>query len=301
MSLRGDIRDLVEGWRWTRRPLAPRSAEPYVEPRDRRDFPTEWARSRPARAVREFAQRYVLKPLVWTEVAPQVHGLDRLEEIDGPVIFVSNHSSHLDTPLILCSLPAEVRRCTAVAAAADYFFDAWWRAAGTALIFSTVPVDRGSGKVSALPGELLDDGWNLLVFPEGTRSPDGWMQRFRRGTAWLCVRHGVPAVPVAIRGAHAAMPRGRSWPKAGRLPVSVRYGRPVHPEEGERFPAFNKRLEQAVARLLDEDQTTWWESLQRAADGGTPSARGPEVAEWRRIWEGSRPLQRSDDRRAWRS
>jgi hypothetical protein len=102
-------------------------------------------------------------------------------------------------------------------------------------------------------------------------------------------------------GAPGAPPRGGGGRRGGGRPGAVRYGRPVRPEEGERFPAFNQRLEQAVARLLDEDQTNWWESLRRAADEGTPSARGPAVAEWRRIWEGSRPLERSDDRRAWRA
>lgn len=300
MSLFSDLRDLADGWRWTRRPLPPRSAEPYVRHRDRRDFPTGWARSKPAQAIRDLAQRFVLKPLVWGEVAPTVHGLDRLEPVDGPLVFASNHASHLDAPLILCSLPPELRERTAVAAAADYFFDAWWRAAGTALVFNTFPVDRGAGRISALPGDLLDDGWSLLIFPEGTRSPDGWVQRFRRGASWLCTEHGVPAVPIAIRGAHAAMPRGRGWPRPGRLPVSVRYGEPVVPGDDEHFRGFNARLEQAVARLIDEDEATWWEALRREAEGETPSPRGPEAARWRRIWEGSRPLPRTGRERAWR-
>ncbi len=60
-------------------------------------------------------------------------------------IFVANHASHLDTPLILLSLPDEWRRRTAVAAAADYFFDTWWRAVGSAMVFNTFPIERRGG------------------------------------------------------------------------------------------------------------------------------------------------------------
>ena len=125
------------------------------------------------------------------------------------MIFVANHASHLDTPLILLSLPDEWRRRTAVAAAADYFFDTWWRAVGSALLFNTFPIDRRGGAMSTTPGEVLADGWSLVIFPEGTRSKDGWMGKFRMGAAFLAREHGVPVVPVAHRGhlrRHAARP-----------------------------------------------------------------------------------------------
>ena len=56
---------------------------------------------------------------------------------------------------------------------------------------------------------MLADGWSLVIFPEGTRSKDGWMGTFRMGAAFLAHEHGVPVVPVAHRGTFAAMPRGR--------------------------------------------------------------------------------------------
>ena len=127
-----------------------------------------------------------------SQVRRRVEGLDVLSRIDGPVIFAANHASHLDTPLILLSLPDEWRRRTAVAAAADYFFDTWWRAVGSAMVFNTFPIDRRGGSMATTPGEVLADGWSLVIFPEGTRSKDGWVGRFQLGAAYLACQHGVP-------------------------------------------------------------------------------------------------------------
>jgi 1-acyl-sn-glycerol-3-phosphate acyltransferase len=243
----------------------------------------------------------VLRPLVWNETRPRVEGLDRLEGLDPPVMFVSNHSSHLDAPLVLCSLPKPWRQRTAVGAAADYFFDVWWRAAGTALVFNAFPIERSGGKRSTgTARKLVEEGWSVLVFPEGTRSRDGWVQRFRLGAARLCAELALPAVPVVIRGAYAAMPRGRGWPRPGRPPISVRFGRPVVPEAGEHFRTFSRRMFEEVVRTWDEDRTTWWESLHRPTEEAARSLQGPAGPRWRRVWDSSRILSSPGDERAWR-
>jgi 1-acyl-sn-glycerol-3-phosphate acyltransferase len=299
-SLVDEVRTVARGWRWGRRSLVPRSAEPWTPRPEPREFPTAWSRTPVGNAAREALQRFALRPLVWSETEPRVHGLEHLDEIRGPVVFVANHSSHLDAPLILCSLPKRWRRRTAVGAAADYFFDVWWRAAGTALLFNAFPVERSGGKrLSATPWRLLREGWSIVVFPEGTRSPDGWVRGFRPGAARLCIGAGVPAVPVAIRGSYAAMPRGRGWPHAGRYPITVRYGRPLHPHQGENARAFLDRLSDAMAFLWDEDRTTWWESLRRSGAEATPRPSGPEGPRWLRVWEASRRLPRPRRPRVW--
>jgi len=292
-SLIDEVRTVARGWRWGRRPLIPRSAEPWAPRVEPREFPTAWARTAAGRAARDVLQRLVLRPLVWSETEPRVHGLEHLDEVRGPVVFVANHSSHLDAPLILCSLPRRWRERTAVGAAADYFFDVWWRAAGTALVFNAFPVERSGGKrLSETPWRMLGDGWNIVVFPEGTRSEDGWVGRFRPGAARLCLGAGVPAVPVTIRGSYAAMPRGRGWPRPGRYPISIRYGPAIHPEASESTRDFMERLSAGVAALWDEDRTTWWDSVRRSAGEGTPPPSGPPGPRWRRVWAASRPLPR---------
>jgi 1-acyl-sn-glycerol-3-phosphate acyltransferase len=299
-----DFRTVSRGWRWGRRSLVPRSAEPYADRVDSSVFPTGWSRTAPAVALREVAQKGALEPLFRSQVRPRAEGLDVLTRVSPPVLFVANHASHLDTPLILLSLPDEWRRRTAVAAAADYFFDTWWRAVGSAVLFNTFPIERRGGSLAATPGQVLGEGWNLVVFPEGTRSPDGWIGRFRMGAAWLAVEYGVPVVPVAHRGTFAAMPRGQGWPSPGRRAVTVRFGEPLYPAAGESSRDFAPRVRNAVAALLDEDRTTWWEARRRAAEGATPDPAGPDVAQWRRVWEQSAPPvvggAAARRRRAWR-
>jgi 1-acyl-sn-glycerol-3-phosphate acyltransferase len=296
---RTDVAMVARGWRWGRRSMVPRSAEKYVQPKVTEPFPTAWARTRPAMVAREGIQRLGLGPLMRSGITPVVHGLEVLDGIEGPVVFVANHTSHLDTPLILCSLPDAWRRRTAVAAAADYFFDTWWRATSSAMVFNTFPIERRSGSLSSTPGDLLDDGWSVVVFPEGTRSPDGWTRPFRHGAAFLAVRHDVPVVPIAIRGSYAAMPRGRAWPVPGRPPVTVRFGDPLHADDGEGARELGARVEAAVAGLLDEDSSTWWQAQRNMAAGRTPSTTAPDVAAWRRVWQQTAPPQVQGNRRVW--
>src|SRR5262245_1818503 len=207
-----EARLLFSGRDWRGRSRIPRSAQQHAIPGERKEFPTGWARTTAARAARQGLQRGVLTPLAWSQTRPEVEGREYVDGLAGPVIIVANHASHLDAPLILGSLPRAIARRVAVGAAADYFFDARWRAAVTALVFNAFPIERyGSKRRSSLAPRLIDEGWSILLFPEGTRSEDGWMSTLRLGPAQLCVTKSIPAVPVVLRGTFAAMPRGRNW------------------------------------------------------------------------------------------
>ncbi|MGH2705078.1 MAG: lysophospholipid acyltransferase family protein [Actinomycetota bacterium] len=299
MGLVKDVGTVARGWRWTHRPLVPRSVPrgPELVP----EHPTDWARTPAARIARELVHRFALGPLLRHEVDVEVHGLDVLDELEPPVIFVSNHASHLDAPAILTSLPPKWRWRTATGAAADYFFDVWWRAAMTTLVFNAFPVDRRAGRRAARKArDLLRDGWNVIVFPEGTRSKDGWVAALRSGAAWMAVETGTPVVPVALSGTYHAMPRGRGWPASGHLPVSVRFGRPLRPEPEERVLPFHDRIRRELATTLAEQRGTWWEAIRAAADGTLADTSGPSAARWRRRWEASASLPQRRPVRLWR-
>src|SRR4051794_8323931 len=206
MTLVKDVKQVARGWRWSHRPLPPRSAEPHHVFTEPREFSTDWARSRPARAARELILRGGLGPIVRRETTLRVEGLDVFDDLDGPVVLVANHSSHLDTALLLTTLPVEWQRKVAVGAAADYFFDAWWRAVGSALAFSTFPIERSGVGLSETPLRLLADGWSVLMYPEGTRSPDGWARRFRLGAGDPPAGGHRPGLPGALRRGPSAPP-----------------------------------------------------------------------------------------------
>ena len=296
-----EVRDVARGWRWGRRTMTPRSALQTTPPPKVWSFPTDWARTEAGKIARDVILDAALKPIIFNETSAEVFGLDNLEGVRGPVMFISNHSSHLDASIIMTTLPHGWRDKTATAAAKDYFFDVWWRSAFTALVYAGFPVERGAGeKATAKAKELIRDGWSIIVFPEGTRSTDGWIQRFRHGTSRLALEMNMPVVPIAIVGAYAAMPKGRSWPRKGRPPIRVRYGLPVVPREGETHQQLSLRMQQAVAELFDEDRTSWWESRRLAASEDTPKLSGPSGPGWLRTWEGSRPIRRSGKPPTWR-
>jgi 1-acyl-sn-glycerol-3-phosphate acyltransferase len=298
MGLSHDVRQVAKGWRWTRRRIVPASVEREREPAS--DFPTAWGRTPVGRAVREVVQRCGLAPLLHFEVETEVCGRDVLDTIDPPAIFVLNHSSHLDAPTILTSLPTAWRRKAVVGAASDYFFDTWYRSIATTVVFNAFPIARGGGLRSArMARRLLSEGWSLVLFPEGTRSADGWVGEFRTGAAWLAIEAGVPVVPVALIGAYQAMPKGRSWPKPGRPAVRIRFGLPIRPEAGERPAAFSERLRQGLGKVLEEDRSGWWNALRLDASGELFDPGGPQVAPWRRMWESSRPIRAARAKSVW--
>ena len=161
MKAADEVKELARGFRWGRRPMVPRSAEPYTEEREDAGFPTDWARTEAGVAARQAILQGIMHPLVRNELSLRVYGLDHLQDVRGPVVFFSNHSSHLDATLILCTLPDRWQRRTAVGAARDYFFDVWWRQAFTALVYAGFPIDRSRG------GKGIEKAKELAGRPRG--------------------------------------------------------------------------------------------------------------------------------------
>jgi 1-acyl-sn-glycerol-3-phosphate acyltransferase len=208
------------------------------------DLDLPWTRTRAASRLREFIVCGALGPLMDLYTRRRVAGREQLDEIAGPVVFVANHNSHMDTPAILRALPGRWRRRTAVAAAADYFYAKRRNAISASLVFGTVPLDRNSGAgVGPSQTAHLDrhfgTGGSLLLFAEGTRSRDGRVGRLRSGAARLAAEHGLPIVPIFVSGTGAAMPRGHHWMvfRGGRLgprhPLEIRFGESIAARAGE--------------------------------------------------------------------
>jgi 1-acyl-sn-glycerol-3-phosphate acyltransferase len=254
------------------------------------DYDGAWTRRPVVRAMRRGAFELLGVPFTRLVASPEVSGREHLEPLSSPLIFVANHTSHLDTAIIMSALPEPFRARIAVAAATDYFFDRHWKSVASSLVIGAIPVDRNrTNRQSAdIAAGLIEEGWNLVIYPEGGRSPDGWGQEFKGGAAYLAKRCNVPVVPIHLRGVRPIIPKGSARLRPGK--VEVRFGdalRPVPGGEGVRDEDarhFALRVEQAVAALGDEAETDWWSARRRAVAGTTPPFRGPEAAPWRRAW-----------------
>jgi len=277
---------------WRRPPIPRGMAVPAHGQHTGTGFDTDWARRWPSRLTRALLVEAGWRPIVSHYANPKVLGLDRLQKLpDEPVIFVANHRSHADTPILLTTIPEPWRHKLMVGAAADYFFRN--RATGVmsalgigAIPFERIRPERGSANYAA---KLVDQGWSLLLYPEGGRSEDGWGAPFRAGAAYLASKCAVPVVPIFVAGTWSLQQRGKKWPK--QSPTAVVFGDPLTMEPDERLRSFNARIEAAVAALSDEFATDWWQARKRFYAGESPSLAGPQASSWLRSWRHGKVLR----------
>lgn len=263
-----DLRMVRDGWRWGGvRPAGWPEITPGVpEPASNLD----WARQEPIRSVRWLVQRGLSVPFARAMTDLHVEGAGWLQDQDRPALLVSNHVSHADTPVLMAALPDRARERTVVGAAADYWYDRPWLGRLVSLWLNTFPFARSGGAQAVLHSSsmLLKSGWNLLIYAEGTRSPDGRLQPFLPGVGHLAAETRSQVVPMHVRGTHRVMPKGRRFFRPA--PVEVRIGRPLEPRPGEGSRVFTKRVEDAVRELgrgTDQPQVvgSWIERWQASA------------------------------------
>jgi 1-acyl-sn-glycerol-3-phosphate acyltransferase len=213
----------------------------------------------------------LLRSLLWRLVLTLTGGLRVAGQLPaGACVIVANHCSHADTVALLAALPA--RRRPVVAAAADYWFARSGRTVFCRLLVAGFPIHRGGGGTGELMGAhaLLAEGRDVIVFPEGTRSRDGSIGRFRSGAFLLAQRSGVPLVPIGIAGTSELMPvHGR--PAHAR--VSVRIGSPTADlavaEAAVRQLARPTRSHRRAPGPMDRPRTDSWLRLRLATFAGS--------------------------------
>jgi len=247
----GQLRALVEG--------AATSESGTAEPID---FPS-WNRSLTARGVRRASLPTWLLPLARVFAWIRVEGLEQLSSIKSPVIFAANHQSHMDTPVVMAALPARFRYRLAVAMAKEFFKphffpDQYGRTARftnglnyylAALMFNAFPLpqrEAGARQTLRYIGEVLGDGFSVLIFPEGHRTEAGEIDRFRPGIGMIASRLGVPVVPVRIDGLERVLHQTWRMARPGR--VRVAFGVPLE-LKGDDYEGLARRVEDAVRAL----------------------------------------------------
>lgn len=205
-----------------------------------------WLRGARAAAVREGLQQSLLFPLTRFVTSPVVHGADDLIHAPQPAVIAPNHSSDIDTPLVLWALPRPWRTRTVVSAASDRFYARRRTALLAALWINTFPFDR-SGELHGLAAASahLRAGRNVLLYPQATRTSG--LEGFRAGVGRLCTATGAPVLPVHVSGTGVVMPKGRGVTRRGR--AEVRFGRPVEPRPDEEPREFTQRVGEAITAL----------------------------------------------------
>lgn len=222
-----------------------------------------WNRRAVVSQVRRVSQAAWLLPLTRLFAGIYVEGAEHLAAIDGPVVFASNHQSLMDTPVILAALPGRWRRRVAVAMAKD-FFQAHFHPAGrtrrerlrvgalyylAAFFFNAFPLpqrETGARNTLRYIGDLVSDGWSILIYPEGERSETGAIGAFRPGVGMIGARLAVPIVPVRLDGVDRVL--HKSWKVARPGRVRVAFGAAID-LKGEDYSNLAARVEQAVRNL----------------------------------------------------
>ncbi len=195
-------------------------------------------------------------------------------------LVVANHSSHLDFALVGHALGAMGRNLV-VLAAKDYFFNTPARRMLAANFSRLIPFDRERAQLESLDEALaeLAAGRSVLMFPEGTRSPDGLIHEFKSGAGYLALHSGCDVLPIRIDGTHEVLGKGQLLPR--RHPVEVRIGRPIGAEElrglardGEGAGAYRKLAE----RMRDAVVGLGVRTMKRVKPAAAPVLAAPDAA-----------------------
>lgn len=235
---------------------APEDLEPAA------DFPT-WNRSWPVRLIRRLSQATWILPLARVFAHLRIEGLEHLRDIEGPVVFASNHQSHMDVPVILAALPGHWRARIAPAMLKEFFAAHFhpeghtWRQRFTnslnyylaCFYFNTFPIpqrEAGARHTLRYMGELTSDGWSILIFPEGVRSPTGTIKPFQAGVGMIASRLNAPVVPVRLGGLDRVLPTNAYMVRPAA--VTVAFGAPLR-LHGDDYAALAQQVEDSVRSL----------------------------------------------------
>jgi len=208
-----------------------------------------WPLSPVSRAVGMGLQALVVRPFVRLFYRVRTSGLERLDGLEGPVLFTPNHCLHLDNAIILARLPREWRWRLSIAAAADDIFGNPLRGFGASILANAFPLAREGAVRRSLEllGARLDRGFSILIFPEGKLTLGGPMQPFKAGVGLIAVEGATPIVPLKLHIHRMSRIDGPSrwW----RGDVEFVIGEPLRFDADADPSAATTRLEQIMAAL----------------------------------------------------
>lgn len=164
------------------------------------------------------------RTLLWgSGVKVRIEGLEKISP-SGSYVFVSNHLSYMDTPVVLANIPVQFRFLAKSGLFQIPLLGTHLTSAGH------IPVPRDDARaavktMSTAAQAIRERGVSLLIFPEGGRSQTGELASFKEGAAYIAIRAGVPVVPIALKGTREVLPFGSGHVRSGR--VTMRIGDPI--------------------------------------------------------------------------
>jgi long-chain acyl-CoA synthetase len=245
---------------------APIPAANYLYPHWSWWLPMRWLRSAFGEAV--------IHPLTWLLAKPAVAGTVHEAETAEPMLIVANHVTAYDAALLLFALPGPMRRRVAIAMSGEMLEDfrhfrnpnagpkyGHFNLFGpisyllVTALFNVFPLPRLRDFQSSFAhtGEALDRGFNVLVFPEGARSPEAKMAKFRPGIGLLARQSGVAVLPMALRGLGELRETRLGWFRSGKIEVSV--GTPIRFSPLDSEATITARLQAEVEKLLNKESS----------------------------------------------
>jgi len=225
-----------------------------------------WTRLLPVRWARRCVEELILVPFVRFYARPEIVGLEHLRGARPPYLFVPNHRSFMDTGLFKAMLPVRLRGRIAPGMTTrhhraffgethtslarylkesfqvpliEFFFNSW-----------PVPETAGFRASVAYAGELMDEGFSILIFPEGRHVPPPGLAPFRKGIGIFARELRAPVIPAYVEGTHDVLPNGRYWPRRGRTRLVL--GPPLSFAPDADAAEATRRIEAAVLRLRSD-------------------------------------------------
>jgi long-chain acyl-CoA synthetase len=243
-------------------PVAPAPAATYLYP--------HWPWWLPMRWLRTSFGEVVIRPLTWLLARPKVvNSASGKIASEEPMLIIANHVTAFDAALLLYALPGRVRRRVAIAMSGEMLEDfrhfrnpypgpkyGCFNLFGplsyllVTAFYNVFPLPRQRDFQPSFShaGEAMDRGFSVMVFPEGARSPEGKIARFRPGIGLLVKQSGVPVLPMTLRGLGELKTRQLSWFRSGMIEVAV--GQPIRFSVLETEANITARLQGEVEKLL---------------------------------------------------
>jgi long-chain acyl-CoA synthetase len=229
------------------------------------DYPySPWAQRWPITWIRIFIYYLLVWPYTMLMARPKVIGRERIKNVHGPVLVISNHITEIDIGFILPALPPHLRHRLATAMRGEllremrhppkewFFLRRWYSQLQYSLVTAlfnvfSLPQRAAYQESFRFAGHLADQGYSILIFPEGKRTETGEMNLFRKGIGLLATRLNLPVIPMRIDGLFPLKVQKKHFAKPGT--IQVRIGGPVKFESTDDPEDIAKRLQETVQRL----------------------------------------------------